>query len=291
MPSKHPSRPVALRDRFALKTKKAPRLGFRQLRTSKGMGTETQGMSNPLKGVKPIYVEVQDYVLDLIGGPEYGPGDRIPSERTLADALGINRMTVRKAIDRLVDRNVLERNGTSGTRIPLVQVSRPIDAPASLGITRIIRNAGGEPGSKLLHFGEEGASESIAQRLEVASVSTLIMARRLRSVNDEAFCIETSYLPAGSVPGLSAEDLLSGQSLYELLRQRYGIEISIRDREISVGTATEREAQLLALAPGSPTLVLRIVARDGEGRPVEYMRSVNHPHHVVFRSSAPPTRS
>ncbi|WP_173046094.1 GntR family transcriptional regulator [Bosea sp. ANAM02] len=288
MPTKRPSRPAALRDRFALKTKKAPRLGLRQGRTSKGMATDAQGQPNLLRGVKPIYVEVQDYLLDLIGGPDYGPGDRIPSERTLADALGINRMTVRKAIDRLVERNVLERNGTSGTRIPLVQVSRPIDASASLGITRIIRNAGGEPGSKLLHFGEEGASESIAQRLELAPGSTLIMARRLRSVNDEAFCIETSYLPAGSVPGLSAEDLVSGQSLYELLRQRYGIEISIRDREISVGTATEQEARLLALAPGSPTLVLRIVARDGEGRPVEYMRSVNHPHHVVFRSSAPP---
>jgi DNA-binding GntR family transcriptional regulator len=74
-------------------------------------------MPNPLKGVKPIYVEVQDYLLDLIGAPDYGPGDRIPSERTLADALGINRMTVRKAIDRLVERKVLERNGTSGTRI------------------------------------------------------------------------------------------------------------------------------------------------------------------------------
>jgi GntR family transcriptional regulator len=250
-----------------------------------------QGMSKPLKRVKPIYVEAQDYILDLIGGPDYGPGDRIPSERTLADTLGINRMTVRKAIDRLVERNVLERNGTSGTRIPLVQVSRPIDAPASLGITRIIRNAGGEPGSKLLHFGEEGASESVARRLEVPPGSELIMARRLRSVNDEAFCIETSYLPAQRVPGLSAEDLLGGQSLYELLRQRYDIEISIRDREISVGTATEREAQLLALAPGSPTLVLRIVARDGDGRPIEYMRSINHPHHVVFRSAAPPAQT
>ncbi len=248
-------------------------------------------MSKPLKRLKPIYVEVQDYLLDLVGGSDYGPGDRIPSERALADTLGINRMTVRKAIDRLVERSVLERNGTSGTRIPLVQVSRPIDASASLGITRIIRNAGGEPGSKLLHFGEEAATESVAQRLELQPGSDLVMARRLRSVNDEAFCIETSYLPASRVPGLSAEDLLSGQSLYELLRQRYDIEVNIRDREIGVGTATEREAQLLALAPGSPTLVLRIVARDREGRPIEYMRSVNHPHHVVFRSSAAPAQA
>lgn len=244
-------------------------------------------MRDPVKRAKPIYVEVQDYLLDLINGPDYGPGDRIPSERTLAETLGINRMTVRKAIDKLVDRNVLERNGTSGTRLPLVQVTRPIEVRSSLGITRIIRNAGGHPGTKLLHFGEEAASESIARRLDIAPGDSLAMFRRLRTVNDEPFCIETSYLPATRVPGLVAEDLVAGQPLYELLRLRYGIEASARDREIGVGTATEMEARLLALQPGAPTLVLRLIARDGDGAPIEYMKSVNHPHHVVFRNSTP----
>lgn len=244
-------------------------------------------MREPAKRAKPIYVEVQDYLLDLISGPDYGPGDRVPSERALADTLGINRMTVRKAIDKLVDRNVLERNGTSGTRVPLVQVTRPIEVQSSLGITRIIRNAGGNPGSKLLHFGEDKATESIARRLELPVGGELIMFRRLRSVNEEAFCIETSYLPATRFAGLVAEDLVTGQSLYELLRQRYGVEASARDREISVGIATDLEAKLLLLKPGSPTLVLRLVARDSDGRPIEYMKSVNHPHHVVFRNTTP----
>ena len=244
-------------------------------------------MDDPVKRAKPIYVAVQDYLLDLINGPDYGPGDRIPSERALADTLSINRMTVRKAIDRLVDRNVLERNGTSGTRVPLVQVTRPIEVRSSLGITRIIRNAGGNPGNKLLHFGEEAASESVARRLDLATGTALVMFRRLRSVNDEPFCIETSYLPAARFPGLVAEDLVAGQSLYELLKARYRVEASARDREIGVGIATEMEARLLALQPGSPTLVLRLVARDGDGVPVEYMKSVNHPHHVVFRNATP----
>jgi GntR family transcriptional regulator len=244
-------------------------------------------MREPAKRAKPIYVEVQDYLLDLVAGPDYGPGDRVPSERALADTLGINRMTVRKAIDKLVDRNVLERNGTSGTRVPLVQVTRPIEVQSSLGITRIIRNAGGNPGNKLLHFGEETATDSIARRLDIAAGADLIMFRRLRSVNDEPFCIETSYLPATRFPGLVAEDLVAGQSLYGLLRERYGVEASAREREIGVGTATDLEARLLLIKPGSPTLLLRLVARDGEGRPIEYMRSVNHPHHVVFRNSTP----
>ncbi len=247
-------------------------------------------MREPVKRAKPIYVEVQDYLLDLISGPDYGPGDRVPSERALADTLGINRMTVRKAIDKLVDRNVLERNGTSGTRVPLVQVTRPIEVHSTLGITRLIRNAGGKPGNKLLHFGEEKATESIAHRLGIAIGADLIMFRRLRTVNDEPFCIETSYLPAARFTGLVAEDLVGGQSLYELLKARYGVEASARDREIGVGIATDLEARLLLLQPGSPTLVLRLVARDGAGAPIEYMKSVNHPHHVVFRNSTPTTQ-
>lgn len=241
-------------------------------------------MPEAAKARKPIYVEVQDYVLDLINGPDYGPGDRIPSERALADTLGFNRMTVRKAIDRLVERNVLERNGTSGTRVPLVQVTRPIELRSTLGITRLIRNAGGNPGTRLLHFAEEPASQSVAQRLGVPPGTALVMFRRLRSVNDEPFCIETSWLPAERVPSLVAEDLIAGQSLYDLLRERYRLTVTADQREISVGTATELEARQLALKTGAPTLVLRLVAHDADGRPIEYMKSVNHPHHVVFRS-------
>lgn len=250
-----------------------------------GSPEESPTMSDPATRAKPIYVAVQDYLLDLINGPDYGPGDRIPSERVLADTLAINRMTVRKAIDKLVERNLLERNGTSGTRVPLVQVTRPIALGASLGITRIVRNAGGNPGNKLLHFGEEPATETIARRLGVPPGTSLIMFRRLRTVNSEPFSIETSYLPAARFGQLGAEDFVAGQSLYDLLKARYGVEASARDREIGVGTANDFEARLLALSPGSPTLVLRLVARDSDGVAVEYMKSVNHPHHVVFRNS------
>lgn len=242
-------------------------------------------MSEAGKARKPIYVEVQDYLLELINGPDYGPGDRIPSERTLADALGINRMTVRKAIDRLVDRNLLERNGTSGTRVPLVPATRPAELRPKRGVTRLIRQAQGEAGSRLLHFAEEPASESLAQRLRLAPGSAVVMIRRLRSFGETPFCVETSYLPAELVPDLLAEDLMAGQALHDMLAERYGLAFSADEREISVGAATELEARQLGLVAGAPTLMLRLVTHDEHGRPVDYTVSVNHPDHVVFRSS------
>ncbi|MFC0408535.1 GntR family transcriptional regulator [Roseomonas elaeocarpi] len=232
----------------------------------------------------PVYRAIQEHLRALIAGPDYGPGDRVPSERALAEQLGANRMTVRKAIDGLVAQGVLERNGTSGTLVAAPRVRRPVDANTSTGIARIVQSAGGTPGNRLLHFEEAPASASVAGRLRIAEGEAVMLFRRLWTVDAQPFCIETSHLPARLVPGLAAEDLVAGQSLYALLRARYGLGPLTGEREIGVASCGEMEARLLELEPGASCLLLRLVSSDADGRPVEYTRSVNHPGRVVFRS-------
>ncbi|WP_436356353.1 GntR family transcriptional regulator [Brevundimonas sp. CEF1] len=237
-----------------------------------------------LDATVPAYLAIRKYVLELISGPDFGPGDHIPSERTLAERLGKNRMTVRKAIDGLIAEGLLERNSTNGTRVPLPSVARPIDARSSLGISRIIQSGGGAPGNKLLHFEQARASAKVAEQLHIREGEDIVMFRRLWTVNDRPFCIETSHLPLALVPDLAAEDLMAGQSLYGLLRDRYDIGAVSGEREISVASASEMEARLLGLADGAAGLLLRLVVYAEDGRPLEYMRSMNHPQLVVFRT-------
>lgn len=232
----------------------------------------------------PVYLQIEQHIRDLINGPDYGPGDRVPSERALAETLGANRMTVRKAIDGLVAQGLLERRSTSGTRIRLPRVTRPTDARTSLGITRLIQSGGGTPGNKLLHFQEQQASSRIAERLRLPEGTPITVIRRLWTVDGVPFCIETSHLPTDRVPDLAAEDLTSGQSLYALLRHRYGITTVGGERIISVAICTDMEARLLDLPPNSPCLLLRLVVTDQDGHPIEYMTSVNHPQLVVFKT-------
>jgi GntR family transcriptional regulator len=56
------------------------------------------------------------------------------------------------------------------------------------------------------------------------------------------------------------------------------------DREIGVTTCNEMEARLLDLGVGTACLSLQLQVHDEEGRPIEYMRSVNHPKLVVFKT-------
>jgi len=238
----------------------------------------------------PVYLQVQGFIEELIDSADYGPGDHIPSERALADQLKVNRLTVRKAIDRLVLAGKLERNSTNGTRIPVPRLLRPVEPQNSGGIARVIQLSGGTPSNRLLHFELAKAQDSIANQLAIPPGSDLVIIRRLWRVDDTPICIETSYIPAEYVPGLDAENLTAGQSLYSLLKERYGIDAVTSTRTISVHTPTTFEEQTLMLPPHSSTLLMRLVVADESGRPIEYMRSVNHPIHVNFRTAAPTSR-
>ncbi|WP_374618780.1 GntR family transcriptional regulator [Devosia sp.] len=233
----------------------------------------------------PVYLRAQQFIEELLESKDYGPGDHIPSERALAEELGINRLTARKAIDRLVQAGRLERNSTAGTRIPQPRITRPVDAHSSGGITRVIQLSGGVPGNRLLHFELSPASEAVAKHLKIEPGTELVVFRRLWTVNDTPFCIETSHIPASRVPGLAAEDLVAGQSLYALLEARYGIKTGHGTRTIGVNTPTKFEVEALQLPSHSSTLLLRMVVSDGANVPMEYMRSVNHPAHVIFQAN------
>lgn len=235
---------------------------------------------------KPIYVAIEERIREIIAAEDLGPGDRVPSERALADSLRANRMTVRKAMERLVASGVLERNGTAGTRVAMPRVTRPMGAQAGQGISRVVERAGGTAGTRLLHFEQAQASAKMARRLGIEEGAELVVLRRLLTVNATPFCIETSHIPAALVPGLHAEDLTAGQSLYALLHARHGIDVATGERVIGAAPATEMEARHLRLKPGASVLLLRLLAFDRGGRPVEYMTSVNHPQLVAFKTPA-----
>ena len=235
----------------------------------------------------PAYRQIQKYLQELIAGPDYGPGDRIPSERVLAEQLGRNRMTVRKAIEGLIAKGLLERHSTSGTRVPLPRVNRPIDSfSLSQGFHRIVQAGGGTAASKLLHFEQGHASSKVANRLKLGDGEDVVTFRRLWAANDTPVCIETTYLPLSLVPDLAAEDLMGGGSLYDLFRDRYGITGPIHgERELGIVDCSEMEGRLLDLPPGTPCLSLNMLVEDQNNRPIEFTRSVNHPKLVVFKTA------
>jgi GntR family transcriptional regulator len=235
----------------------------------------------------PAYRQIEAYLQDLLAGADYGPGDRIPSERDLAETLGRNRMTVRKAIEGLIAKGLLERHGTSGTRIPAPRLTRPLDPFASQGIRKVIQASGSTAASKLLHFEQTKATAAVAHRLQLPEGADIVLFRMLWTANDTAVCVDTVHLPLALVPDLAAQDLIVSESVYALLWDRYQVRAMRAEREIGVVNCSEMEGRLLGLDVATPCLSQWSLRFDEKEVPFEYVRSINHPKFVVFKTTLP----
>lgn len=233
----------------------------------------------------PLYRQIEMAIRNMVDSYEYSMGDRIPSERDLADQFEVSRMTVRKAVDSLVLHGVLERDSTSGTRVKGPSISRFIGVETSSSLSKVLQASGATAGSKLLFFHEQLATKKLAERLKLSVGSTLFVIKRLRSADEQPFCIETSYISKNLIPGLIAADIIENNSLYKLLTERYSISLTTGEQRISISYATPEEATLMALEVGMPILLQQAVVNNQEGAPFEYVKSVNHPELVVFRTS------
>ena len=65
----------------------------------------------------PLYEQIKAHLLRQIQSGAYLPGQRIPSERALSDTLGVNRLTVKKAISDLVQAGYLSVHIGKGTYV------------------------------------------------------------------------------------------------------------------------------------------------------------------------------
>ena len=211
--------------------------------------------------------EVRDRLRELIG--VRAPGDPMPSERSLSEDLGVSRPTVRAAIDDLARDGLLVRQHGRGTFTSPHKISQEV--PSASG--QPVPPAEGDWISEVLEFRIASAGARLGRRLQVSPGDDLLSVTRRRIVDGEPMALEEIRLPAALVPGIAAEDFVSG-SLYRRLRERYRIDATeaVQTTEPTVTDASE--SRLLGVPLYSPALLFERTTRDGGGRVVEFTRSV-----------------
>ena len=220
----------------------------------------------------PIPLHHQAY-LDLraaLNSGEWGPGDRLPTERELAAEYGCSLITVRRALDELVREGRLERTRGRGTFVTLPPIVRDLAAP--IGFTDEMRPLGLRPYAVVVTARTEPAVPAVASELQVPVGAAVHYLERVRGANGVPFLLEQAYLPAGRFPGLLDEDYTAA-SLYEVLERRYGCRIAWTRETIAAYVPDTREARLLDMLRPRASLRLEGTAFAAEG-PVEFGRTV-----------------
>ncbi|MBC2717119.1 MAG: FadR family transcriptional regulator [Desulfobacteraceae bacterium] len=111
--------------------------------------------------------------MDILSG-KYSPGSRLPSERNLVDLLSASRITVREAIEKLIQLGIVEKRPNSGTYV------NDVPAHASIMLLMEITNYGEAVDSDILiammdfrRIIEVYGAARVAQRASAADIADM----------------------------------------------------------------------------------------------------------------------
>jgi len=220
-----------------------------------------------LSGRADRAAEARARLLDLIGS--LPNGERIPPERELAERWSLARMTLRKAIDRLVLDGLLERRQRQGTYTCRPRVPRHLSITS---FTEEMTRQGVRVSSKTLDLRRMRATVQMARQLRVPQGDPVVRFIRLRLGDDEPVAVETNLVPAHLFPDLTEADL--DGSWYAVMSERYGIDIISGTAQVEPSLPDQRTAELLCIPPTQPCFRVQTVVRDRLGRIVEHGDSV-----------------
>jgi GntR family transcriptional regulator len=242
----------------------------------------------------PIPLHHQVY-LDLqarLDGSEWKAGDRLPTERDLAERYGCSLITVRRALGELVHDGRLVRTRGRGTFVLAPRID--VDFAGSMSFTEEMQTRGLDPTTRLVAARPESAGVAVAGALGLEPGSPTLYLERLRLADGEPLLLEQVHLPAERFPGLLATDL-EHHSLYGLLTERYGVRVARTRETLEPVLLRAREARLLDRRRGAPALLIEGIASTADGRPIEFGRtfvrgdrSRYYVERVVVRPNPPP---
>ena len=217
------------------------------------------------------YQEIANEIRQRIKMGLYPVDTLIPDQITLAKEFNVSRMTMKKALDILAMEGLIYRQRGAGTFVMKNALAHPLDAPAKEyeGLTKQLKEQ--QLTSQVIYFNIEFPSQEVMEQLMLKESQPVYKIIRLRSVNQEPYVIEHTYMPADIVTGLT-EDVLLG-SIYEYLKEELGFVFGGAYRKIHADKASEYDQKYLECGEHDPVLEVEQLVYLKDGRPFEYSRS------------------
>ena len=219
----------------------------------------------------PLYHQIKENLREAIKNETLRSEDLLPSARELGELYGVNRPTVQRVIDELVQEGLLRRVSNLGTFVSGPKVVQVF--PTVLGFSARMRQEGHVTTNRVLLQETEPATPSVARRLRIPEGAQVMRLVRLRIVDNEPLMIETSFLPLDRFPDVLGDDF-TVRSLYDVISARYGTQVFELDQTLEPVLMTEYEAALLDCTPGCPAMLMEVIALASEDDPFEFSKAI-----------------
>jgi len=219
------------------------------------------------------YVKIYKWLEEQIKTEKIKVGERLPTEESIAATFGINRMTVRQAIDQFVVKKMVRRKRGGGTyliRKNPVEYIWQFNNISSF--TESMEKSGIEAYTKNETMEVIEADQNVKTLLNLSNDSRVIYSLRVKYAEDDPVCIERSFLPYEKFKELLNIEIKG--SLYRVLIEHFNTNLVKSTQYLSsILLMGEQEMALLGLNKPIPCLLVESVSYDSNNVPVEVLYS------------------
>lgn len=219
----------------------------------------------------PLYVQLSNYLESQIRSGSLKGGEALPTERSLMEDFSLSRATVRGAIQKLKQKQLVQTRHGAGN---FVMASEKLERDL-LGVHNFdlqIEAKGHKNHVQLLEFSTTYENPTIASYLNLNAKAPLIKVQRLRLADNAPLFIESIYLSAIAFKELTKDDFLSTHIFSKRLKQDYDTHIQEVKIQLEPVLLTAQEGAALEVLLPAAGLLNERISSDDKGQPIVYSK-------------------
>lgn len=215
----------------------------------------------------PLYAQVEAALASGIADGTWPPGTQLPPEDDLVARFEISRTTVRKAIQNLAARGLVEIRRGKGTFVTQPKITQELTELS--GFVEDMQALGRHPTARVVDKRLVAAGEAVARQLALPSGITVMRIQRVRLADGVPMSFDETYLPREIGEKIAAHDL-EAEPIFTLLEQRYNLPLTEAEYRLEAVSATPEVAAALEVAAGSPIFLIERTSYCVGHQPIDY---------------------
>jgi GntR family transcriptional regulator len=227
----------------------------------------------------PRYYQVYALIQQRLREGEWSADKAMPTEQEFAEAFGVSRVTIRKALNMLEGEKLILRQQGRGTFAS--PAPRRSGRATFSGMVENIVDFELNTSVRVLQFENVALSESLATMLAQPAGAPALKVVRVRSDAQSPFSYTTCYIPEPEAR-LLTEESLGNRTIIATL-ENAGVSAATAEQRLSATAAGIDVAKFLKLEVGAPLISMTRVVRNDEDRPVELMQALYRPDKYEYR--------
>src|SRR6266699_1625162 len=214
-----------------------------------------------------LYARVETVLAGEISDGDLKIGDQLPTEDSLIARFGVSRITVRRAIQNLVSRGLVEIRRGKGTFVAAPKITQ--DLTELSGFVEDMHALGRKPTARVIAKEIVTADATVASQLALTKGERVVRIRRVRLADGIPLSFDETFLPLEIGKKIITNNL-KVEPIFSLLERRYGVPLIEAEYKLDAVAAENEVARALRVKPRSPIFRIERTSYSTGSRPVDY---------------------